>query len=219
MTTFDITVQDYASGPVKGLASRAARPGPGLLIAARALGNLLKKHFREKAQTPNQLGGDRTWFWLAVGRGVNAPVQTSNTSAQLSITHPAINQKIHGGVITAKRAKFLTIPVHRLAHGRSASVLAAYLGVKLFAVKGVLAAWDAPIETKGLRGKRRKTAQAINASTGSSVAGARKLTVYYALKRSVKQDPDPTALPPSGELERVAKEAFNRWLAGPQTQP
>jgi hypothetical protein len=191
MTTFTIDVRDNASGPIKALAGRAARPGPGLLIAARALGNLLKKHFREKAQKPNKLGGDRTWFWLAVGRGVNAPQQTSPTSAQISITHGAINQKIHGGTITAKRAKYLTIPVHPKAHGRRASVLANLLGIKLFAVKGALAGWD---------------------------KNAKKLTVYYALKKSVTQKADPTALPPNGEMERVAREAFNRWLAGPATQ-
>lgn len=186
-TTISVQVFDTATPAVGRIAERAANPIPGLNIAGRAVGNLLKTHFRGKAQTPNKLGGDRTYFWLAVAGSVSAPKQAGRSAVQISVSHPGIMQKIKGGTITAKRAGALTIPVHPKAHGRRASVLARLLGVKLFRVKDVLAAWD---------------------------KNARKLTIYYALKKSVTQKPDPTALPPIDEMERVVRDNFYRWLQG-----
>jgi len=191
MTTLEVqVVKDTARPALAGLQARARSVTSGLNVAARALGNLLKSHFRAKSQAPNKLGGSRTFFWLGVSQGVNAPKQTGPESVAISITHPAINQKIHGGTITAKRGKFLTIPIHPAAHGRRVSVLERTLGLKLFRVKNVLAAWD---------------------------KDAKKLTVYYALARSVTQKPDATALPPREEMQRVVSETFNKWMAGPAT--
>lgn len=190
MTTIQMqVVKDTARPMLAGLAKRVANPAPGLNIAARAVGNLLKKHFREKAQQPNKLGGERTFFWLAVAQGVNAPVQTSPTSVQVSVTHPAINQKIYGGTITAKRAGALTIPLVAVARGRRASALESFLGIKLFRVKNVLAAVD---------------------------PNTKKLTAYYALVKSVTQRPDPTALPPAAELQQAADNAFGTWFNSPE---
>lgn len=187
MTTFEVqVVKDTARPAASALAERARNPMPGLNIAGRALSNLLKAHYRQKGQTPNKLGGERQFFWLQVGQGVNQR-QTGTNSVAVSIAHPAINQKIFGGTISAKRAGALTIPVHPQAYGRSASVLSKLIGVALFRVKDVLAGWD---------------------------KSAKKLTIYYVLKKSVNQKPDPTALPPTSEMERVVFESWNNWMSG-----
>lgn len=189
VTTIAVEIRkDTITPAARAMAARARNPIPGLKIAGRALGNLLKTHYREKAQTPNKLGGERSYFWLQVGRGVNGPEQTGKDTVSVSISHPAILQKIYGGIITAKRAKALTIPVQAQAYGRRASVLEHLLGLKLFRVKDALAA-------KGADGK---------------------LTIYYLLKRSVNQKPDPTALPAADKMQAAASDAFNDWMTGPE---
>ncbi|HMJ92341.1 MAG TPA: hypothetical protein VK530_21140 [Candidatus Acidoferrum sp.] len=190
MTTFEIEIiRDTARPAARALAERARNPLPGLNIAARALANGLKSHFRAKNQTPNRLGGARSNYWLGVAQAVNAPQQTGPNSVAVAISHPSFNQKVYGGTIRAKAAKSLTIPIHPDAHGRRASVLERALGLKLFRVKDALAA-------RGADGK---------------------LTFYYALKQSVTQKPDPSALPPESEMQRIVSENFNRWFMGPQS--
>lgn len=189
MTTFTVEVQKNTAGPMAAaLAQRARRPAAGLLQAGRGLSNLLKAHYRQKSQQPNKLGGDRTFFWAGEGssvdKSVNAPKQTAPDTVSVSISHPAINQKIFGGTISAKRAKALTIPLVAAAHGRSAAVLERFLGIKLFRVKNTLAGKDA----------------------------SGKLTIYYALVKSVNQKPDPTALPPESEMQRVVTQAWEKWF-------
>lgn len=167
------------------LSAKGKNPEPGLLIAGRAVGNLLKAHYRRKDQTGNRLGGQRTHYWQRVGQSVNAPKPEGKNTVVVAISEPTFGHKVTGGTIRAKRAKCLTIPVHPDAHGRRASVLEMTKGIQLFRVKNVLAA-------RGADGQ---------------------LTVFYALKKSVTQAPDPEALPPEKELMETAQNAFNQWLA------
>jgi hypothetical protein len=83
-----------------------------LAAVGREAHNQLVDHFRAKDKNePNKLGGTRQHYWLGVASSVQNPVlENGDTQARVSITDPTIAQKVFGGVITAKRAKFLTIP-------------------------------------------------------------------------------------------------------------
>jgi hypothetical protein len=196
MTTLEFSLKDTVRPQLKKLARKAENPLPGLDIAARAVANLLKAHYRNRDLEGNKMGGDRTGFWASVGRAVNAPQAVGKDTVRVSISHPAILQKIHGGVIRAKKAGALTIPVHPLAYGRRASVLNQKLK---FTPAGKSTAILPLFRPKG------KDYLAAEDASG-------KLTVYYILKKSITQKPDPKALPPNGEMQRTADEKFTEWL-------
>jgi len=107
-----------------------------------------------------------TDWWKLVESGWNVGNVTSQT-ATLSNSSTGFAHKVTGGVITAKRKKYLTIPIHPTAHGVRARDYSQSIA-PLFAAKGVLA--------------RTEDDGAI--------------TPIYALKKSVNQKPWPTALPP-----------------------
>ena len=107
-----------------------------------------------------------TDWWKLVESGWSVGNVTSQT-ATLSNASTGFAHKVTGGVITAKRKKYLTIPVHPTAHGVRARDYSSSIS-PLFAAKGVLA--------------RTEDDGAI--------------TPIYALKKSVNQKPWPKALPP-----------------------
>jgi hypothetical protein len=182
MITLRLTHDDLT--PALGLMAAAAkRPRAIFAAAGRAVTNLFRRHLRElDATRPNKLGGERQHFWLALSRSVNLG-SLSDTGATVVISDPRAAQKHFGGTITAKRAKNLAIPVNAAAYGRSPAVLEQELGIKLFAWKGKLMGQ--------LGGKEQG------------------VTVYYILKPSVTQGPDPEGgiLPEESEIKTVAIEA------------
>jgi hypothetical protein len=187
-----ISVIDHARADLQKLINSIENPAPGLIMAGRAVAKLLRKHYEQKhANEPNKLGGKRQNFWLRVKHGVNEPRQTAPDQVTVSVSDPAIMQKIKGGTISAKRATMLTIPVDPRAYGRAASVLEHELGIKLVLVAKSGRAFLAGRITKG---------------KGSG------LRVFYVLKKSVNQRPDPTALPPEEQITQTATDAFNAWI-------
>lgn len=157
------------------LLAQLAEPTALLAILGREAGNRLRSHFRQKDRTePNKLGGNRTHFWRQVTDSVQAPrIAGNKRSVIVSITHPAIAQKVMGGTIRPKRVKFLTIPVAPEAYGRTARTFEAETGLKLFLLKV---------------GAGKKTTVLATARGGG-------IQIEYVLRSSVKQSPDPTALP------------------------
>jgi len=94
----------------------------------------------------------------------------NGTTVTISNGALGLAHKVTGGIISAKRAKFLTIPLIPQAHDRRAAQFAKDIG-PLFAAKGVLM-WKKP--------------------DGS-------ITPAYALKKSVTHPPWPGALPPTDD--------------------
>lgn len=180
-----LTLQKDDLTPALALLRGQARNPRGIMAAAsRAITNLFKKHLRMLQRTrPNKLGGKRTNFWNQLAQSVNVPSLTA-TSAVISISDPRASHKHTGGVIRAKRAKMLTLPVAPEAHGRRASVLEGELGIKLFLL-------------------RRDTGAPLLVG---HIAGEQGLKVYYALKQSVDQPPDPPEgiLPPEADIKSAA---------------
>ena len=186
--TFTLAKDDLS--PALAVMRAQARNPRGLMAAAaRAVTNLFKKHLRLLQRTrPNKLGGQRTNFWNQLASSVNAPTIT-DTTAVISISDPRAAHKHLGGTVTAKRSKFLTIPIAPEAHGRRASVLEGELGIKLFLLKG-----------------------ANNPMLAAMVDGG--LKTFYVLKRSVEQGPDPKEgiLPPDEDIKTAALAAAQAAL-------
>jgi len=181
-----LVVRDTATPELQRLA-RKVRDKRGLLrVLGRTLANELKDHYRHKDRTePNRLGGQRTHYWREVADSVHAG-NPSRDSIAVNIGHPTISQKVYGGTIYPKRAKALTIPMHPDGHGRHASEVPGDLFVyRDDAGKGYLA----------------------RAENGG-------LEIIYALRSSVTQDPDPTALPDLKKIgvkfERIARDFLRR---------
>lgn len=83
----------------------------------------LQSHFRAlNSKHPNKLGGNRTNFWNQVAASTAVKL-VAKKRVEIGIAHPAIAQKVYGGTITAKRTKYLTIPLDPLAYGVGAKNL------------------------------------------------------------------------------------------------
>ena len=136
---------------------------------------------------PNRLGAKRTNFWADVARSIEGPVVEGN-SVSVSITHPHIMQKIYGGQIKAKKAKFLTIPIHKDAYNVRAKVFERESGIDLFFLKTKKAAF--------LAGNKNGQFQ-----------------FYYLLKKSVDQKPWPNSIPTENQISEAAKEGGLEALA------
>src|SRR4051812_37299116 len=116
-----ISVIDRATGPLNRLQSKYTEIIPGLMVAGRAVSNLLRSHYRAlENSNPNKLGGERQHYWLRIAHAVNNPVPSGSSQVTVSISDPTIMQKIKGGTITAKRVRNLTIPMRPEAYGRTA---------------------------------------------------------------------------------------------------
>lgn len=99
--------------------------------------------------------------------------------------------KVKGGTVTAKRAKALTIPLVPEAHGVSASVYSKMTGTRLF-VAGK---------------KSTETGGALCVSDGKGGVKA-----IYALRKSVKFNPWPEAMPSDEELNHIALQKLGEVL-------
>lgn len=185
-----ITIGDHGFRTrMQTLATRLKNPSGLLMVVGREAGNRLKAHYRMKERTePNKLGGPRTHFWRDVANAVNQPQLAGGEGVRIQISHPAIAQKIHGGVIRAKAAGALTIPLVPEAHGRRASTYEAETGFKLFVV--------------------RKPNGAFLAAAADG-----EIRFIYALRQSVNQDPDPTALPPEEEFSAALVARAEKYVA------
>lgn len=172
--------KDEVTPHLRKLLRQADTNGPLAKVLGRAGANELKKYFRARnAASPNKLGGTRTNFWTAVRQSVQSPNILPGRIV-ISITHPAIAQKVYGGTISAKKAKNLAIPIHPKAHGKSPRV---FTNLQ-FAMTGT------GTKLLGLR------------ENGG-------LVWLYVLKPSVYQDRDPEALPKDSTMGDALERAGN----------
>ncbi len=174
----------------------AKNPRAILMSSGRTVGNLLKRHFRQKDKSEaNRLSERRSHFWLAVSRTVQNPYVLGNT-VTVTVNHPAIAQKVFGGPIRAKAAGALTIPVEERAYDRSTHTFEQETGLKLFLVK---------------------TGKGPFANAVLAVKEGKGITVEYILTKSVTQKADTDALPPKSQLEAAilmrAQKTLDRQMA------
>lgn len=155
------------------------------MMAARGkrLERELRAHFLKKDREPNKKGWPKSHFWNRRIRTSTVLTSVTPSTAEVSIADPAIAQKIHGGTIRPKQAKYLSLPAAAEAQGRSP---------RLFA--------DLHFEPR--RGAKVKGAL-VNAS-GKTI---------YLLATHVTQSPDPTALPTMASLEAADADETAKYLA------
>lgn len=166
-------------GELRELLGKVRNPQGMLRTVAKRAEGMLKAHFRNRdANSANKLGGQRTNFWAQVEKTVFSEVDEAGGMASLGVPHPGFAQKLYGGVIRAKSARALTIPVTAEAYGKTTAEFEGATGLRLFFIK--------PNET-GLLATR--------------LQGAQGITVQYVLKASVSQEKDEEALP-DGESMR-----------------
>lgn len=173
---------------MREVAKAGGRPRQAMAGGQRAAANFIRRSMREHNADPVNHFGKRTNFWLQVMRSVQTPtLPVSGTPAVVSINDDRFAQKLYGGTIVPKFRKALTIPVSPDAYGRRASVLEQEKGIKLFAI------WQ--------KGGGGLLVQSILKRAGKSSGGQTPvhggLIVHYVLRKSVYQQPDPKALPPT----------------------
>lgn len=122
-------------------------------------------HLYDKDKKPNKLGGAKTHFWAQAAGAVHHTTQGKD--AVVTSAKRGVRQRWKGGTIHAKPGKMLTIPMHPKAHGKRAGEIGGLSLIK--SGKGV-------------------GAQLLLAKTKD---GDPEIEVYYLLKSSVYQAPDP----------------------------
>jgi hypothetical protein len=131
-------------------------------------------------------GSRRTHFWAQVADSIRGP-EWVNGGVNITITDGRIKQKIYGGEIVAKNAKYLTIPIHPEAYARRAFDLEATVGKMFF--------WRSKNGFLFLAGKYDG-----------------RFTLFYLLKTSVNQEPWRTALPNRRFLTSSFQAGVREWL-------
>lgn len=196
MITIDLNDQAFTT-QIQALAVQLRNPNALTKVLGQEAAKHLKGHFRKKDKAqPNHLSPRRRHFWREVASGVQNPTVNSDGSAVVvSISHPAIAQKIRGGTIRAKRTRMLAIPVSEQAYARVPSIFESETGLKLIFVR------------TGGRGGNPFSAAVLATRRGTG------LQVEYVLKASVTQKPDPTALPPKADLQAAIVKRATAYVA------
>lgn len=185
MIAVNVKIKDDTATPfLKGVIRDMDPAGPLAMVLGRALANVLKKHFRARNSTPNKLGGARTNFWSGVASAVSVPAQEAG-GVVVSVSHPAIAQKVFGGTITPKKAKYLSIPIDPRAHGKSPRVF------------------------QNLHPARTKSGKLLLGLTENG-----KFSALYVLVKSVTQAPDPQALPEDSAMLEAVSDAAKSFAGG-----
>lgn len=161
----------------------------GLDHTSRSLVDFLKRYYRKKdTAEPNKMGGERTHFWKQIARSVQQVPKYNDFNVQ--ITDYRFRQKLYGGPIVPKKAKYLTIPMKAASYGKSAAKFQADSGINLHFQR------------------RRGTGTGVLAG----VAGRGGATYYYLLTKKVDQQPWPGTLPTPERMGLRVKRSFRYWL-------
>ncbi|WAC20980.1 hypothetical protein OVA24_06240 [Luteolibacter sp. SL250] len=194
------------------------RTGLNKVLAAR-WADELKDHFRSKNATPNKLGGKRTNFWNGVAADTGV-AEVTEDGAVLTVANQAFRLHLHGGTVTPKKAKALTIPIVPEAHGLFARTYETTYGRKLFTIspKVPLLFERSNQATQSLTGQTDGRVRVRGNRPGEMVSKPVRIAartpirpVYY-LADSVTIERDPEALPPRERVEAALIEEATDFL-------
>ena len=153
---------------------------------------LFVDHFLKlNASRPNKLGGKRTNYWdEAAGETY---VSVSGSDVVVRVRQVGVRRHLLGGPpitpkgtseITGRAIKFLTIPIHPSAHGRTVGQLRAQ-GINLYPAGGAI--------RQQIGDKRSESDPKL----------------YALAKRTKAAQPNPSVIPTVDEIARAADEALN----------
>ena len=205
-----------------------------LKVGARGVTNYLKKFYREKdAKEPNKLApGRRTHFWnRRIGGSVQAPKSEGTGKVVVAINSDILPHKVKGGTITAKRAKYLTIPIAPEAYARKAGRFPDLFVIKskkgnLLLVKPDTPSGNVPRQKfnakkeakrklpKTERPKREYKPLGLKVPERETPTMEKEsgFTPYYLLRKSVTQKPWPNSIPTEKEITDVFNEGVLYWI-------
>lgn len=153
---------------------------------------LFVDHFLSmNAARPNKLGGKRTDYWSRAAS--ETYVSNNGPEVVVQVRQVGVRRHLLGGPpitpkgtseITGRAIKFLTIPIHPSAHGRTVGQLRAQ-GVNLYPAGG-----------------------AIRQQIGDKRAESDP-KLFALAKRTKAAPPDPSVIPTVDEIARAADEALN----------
>lgn len=178
----DFTIDNLIAKSVK-----VEKVGDVMMIAARAVDNSLKKHFRKKNQEPNKKGWPKQNFWAQIRESVQT-FRDGAESATVQVNDPRLNPHVFGATITPKEKKFLAVPLVAAAYGRRAST---FTDLEFLP-------------------RRKKGGKIGGFLVKPGAEGA--VEFYYVLLSEVTVKADPTALPDFADLEKDAGRAVELWI-------
>lgn len=195
-----VNINDGASPAV--LRMIADLRGPGLVSASAGEVRIeVRGHFAMLERTrPNQNNWPRQHFWADVRETVNNPVVTDPTTATVSITHQAINQRLLGGYILPKNGKkYLTIPARPEAYGKRAAEIP---GLRFgFAENKYGNLAPALVQTAAQAVKFGRTKKDGTRTVTPGAYG----DAFYFLAKKVFQPADPGVLPTEAKIAAAAQ--------------
>lgn len=148
-------------------------------IANRAQA-MTRKHLvrlsRSRHDSARRLGARPTGHLGRAAESVSVAINQSESST-ISVTSPGISRALHDVEIKPVNGNWLTIPIHKLAYGKTAWEVSRTIGVSLF--------------RPGAKGKKKKVLSAVERGG--------KLVNFFALTKSVHLKQDRTLLPSDDE--------------------
>lgn len=178
------TVIDFQDRATPELQRQMAALAPEKL--GKVIGPKLRETFRDhlKRNPRNKKGWPSTGFWEDAARSVTWTSDAN--SVTISINKLGVRQRYYGGVISAVKAKFLTIPISAQAYGKT---VADFPGSFLITTP--------------------KGAYIVQYSGGNTAKGRFKkqnatLEFLFKLKRSVSQEENRSIIPDATVLAAVA---------------
>jgi hypothetical protein len=175
---------EQAGKKLRDISMRFAKPERAFKVAANAVANRLKKHFRDRNQEPNAEGWKKSGFWAQV----RDSVQVVGDDV-IQINDQRFNLKYYGGVVTPKRGKALAIPLHEEFKGVLPST---FPKDKFFFL---------PTRSGG-----------DNVGILAEALGDNRIRAAYLLRSKTTHQADDKALPPMNELQAEALRAVQRFF-------
>ena len=195
MIGVDVSIERDDTGDLFERIQSAALASRITIVMARAIAIKLKDHFRALDASRHKYG--KHFYSLA---GDSISIRGSGGLALVSITQRGLRQRLYGGMIVPKNAKFLTIPASPESYGKRASEFPELKLSKAMNPDGHLQwALVRPASTQ-LKFRRRLQGDGNIRMTVTPRAMSAGGEVVFWLVRKVNQAPDPTVLPSREEL-------------------
>lgn len=168
-----------------------------------------RDHFEGRNREANKRGWPKRNFWNRI-RGATKLENVTDRHATMVVSDPALNLKVRGGTVRAKRGKYLTIPANADAYragspregiGDRLSPLIRYRNGRRTVI--------ALVENAATNIRISKSRGRSRVKQTGTVAGGR---VMYWLKEAVTMRRDPKALPNRQQVEDAVAQEAGRYL-------
>lgn len=196
-----VRIEDRMAPELQRMLRQVRSSGP-MQAAGQRVVVLLREHFRKaEAERPNRHGWPRQHFWGGFARRV-ALVSAGSERAVVGIQDPqgALQHKITGGTIRAKRGRMLAIPLSAIAYRLGAQARIRDAFPDAFVVRTSKGVWIVRSKFKSRGGRRR-----------GALEGERWEFLFRLVPR-VTHAADPRAMPPDRRFSEEAVTGITNWI-------